>query len=346
MSTATVDNWLGLDCRYLSAGHQPACVVDLALARGIDSHRLLRGSGLFYEDLLAPDACVSTAQYLRLLDNARTLLDTRDASFLLGQRLLPGHFGVASNLLLHADTLLHALQHLVRFRALLSPGLAPRLHLDTHHLYLYWVEVFDLGRSRRFVHEAAMSAVTALSRALLAERLPWEYQLSWSQPGYIEQYWVHLGENLRFEAPLTCMRLPRAYLARRPAAASPTLGRIAEQQAAQALAELPAAGSLGEAVFDCLYGLGGRRAGLEHIAESFGMSAATFKRRLQRDGCGFQALLDRVHAQLAMELYQSRGYSHDQVAACLHVSDRTNFRRLLKRLTGKSPDSLRVWLES
>ncbi|WVM88505.1 helix-turn-helix domain-containing protein [Halopseudomonas pachastrellae] len=76
------------------------------------------------------------------------------------------------------------------------------------------------------------------------------------------------------------------------------------------------------------------------------MSPATFKRRLQRDGAGFQELLDRAHTQLAMELYQGRGYSHEQVAASLQISDRTNFRRLLKRLTGKSPDSLRVWLES
>ncbi|MAG66795.1 MAG: AraC family transcriptional regulator [Pseudomonadales bacterium] len=338
--------WLDIDSRVILAGHQPACLIDLALGRGIDSHRLLRGSGLFYEDLLLPDTRLSAAQYLRLLDNARTLLDAADSSFLLGQRLLPGHYGAASNLLLHADTLLQALERLASCRALLSPLLAPRLHLDDHHVYLYWRETFGLGRNRRFLLEAGMTAVTSLGRSLVGQALPWEYQLGWAQPDYVEQYWVHMGERLRFEAPVSCMRLPREYVVRKPMAASAMLEQIAAQQTRQILQGLPASDSLSEAVFDHLYLEGGRRVGQEQVADHFMLSAATFKRRLQRDGTGFQSILDSVHAQRALELYQSRGYSHDQVAANLQVSDRTNFRRLLKRLTGKSPDSLRIWLES
>jgi hypothetical protein len=43
--------WYGWDSRFIAAHHQPAVLLDLALSRGIDSHALLRGSGLFYEDI-------------------------------------------------------------------------------------------------------------------------------------------------------------------------------------------------------------------------------------------------------------------------------------------------------
>ncbi|WP_341706289.1 AraC family transcriptional regulator ligand-binding domain-containing protein [Halopseudomonas sp.] len=346
MEPSTAPRWYDADAKVIEAGHQPACLVDLALCRGIDSHRLMRGSGLFYDDLLAPGAMISANQYMRLIDNARQLLDADDSSFLLGQRLLPGHFGACSNVLLHADTLLQALHQLVNFRVLLCPLLAPRLVVDEHHAYVYWVDALALGRSRQFLFEASMTAVTALTRTLSGESLPWEYRMAWTAPRHVEQYWVHMGERLRFDAPITCMRLPREVLVRAPLSASPMLARIAEQQAMLAISTLPGEGTLSEVVFDCLYRNARKRQGLDQVADCFGMSAATFKRRLQREGTGYQELLDRAHTQIALELYQGRGCSHDQVAESMQISDRTNFRRLLKRLTGKSPDSLRVWLES
>ncbi|WVM93102.1 hypothetical protein ULG90_02925 [Halopseudomonas pachastrellae] len=54
-------DWFDADARVISAGYQPACLIDLALCRGLDSHRLMRGSGLFYEDLLLPDAVITRA---------------------------------------------------------------------------------------------------------------------------------------------------------------------------------------------------------------------------------------------------------------------------------------------
>ena len=39
-------SWYERDSRFIAAHHQPALLLDLALARDLDSHRLLRGSGL------------------------------------------------------------------------------------------------------------------------------------------------------------------------------------------------------------------------------------------------------------------------------------------------------------
>ena len=85
-------DWYECDSRFIPGHWQPAVLLDLALSRGIDSHRLLRGSGLFHEDILSGEARLSPQQFLCLIDNARRLLEADDSSFLFGQRLLPGHY--------------------------------------------------------------------------------------------------------------------------------------------------------------------------------------------------------------------------------------------------------------
>lgn len=82
--------WYETDSRFIPGHYQPAALIDLALSRDIDSHRLLRGTGLFHDDILAGQSRISPQQFLGLIDNSRRLLDASDSSFLFGQRLLPG----------------------------------------------------------------------------------------------------------------------------------------------------------------------------------------------------------------------------------------------------------------
>ena len=179
----------GYDCdtRFIPAHHQPAVLIDLALSRGIDSHQLLRGSGLFYEDVVGGQARISPLQFLTLIGNAQRLLGAEDSSFLFGQRLLPGHYGEASHALTHACTLHQALEQLQQFRALLSPLLTPRLLLDGQQAYLYWTDSCGAGDQQRFLTEASLTAVVAMSRRLSGERLPWRFYLAYPQPRYVEQ---------------------------------------------------------------------------------------------------------------------------------------------------------------
>ena len=39
--------WYECDSRFIAAHYQPAALIDLAISREIDTHRLLRGTGLF-----------------------------------------------------------------------------------------------------------------------------------------------------------------------------------------------------------------------------------------------------------------------------------------------------------
>jgi AraC-like DNA-binding protein len=334
-------DWYEADSRIIPGHYQPAALIDLALSRGIDSHRLLRGTGLFHEDILAGGTRMSPQQFFALISNARRLLDADDSSFLFGQRLLPGHYGAASDALRHAQNLHQALEILLQQQAILSPLATPRLLLDDHHAHVYWHDSCGAGEQWPFLLEASMTSLVAMSQWLGGQRLPWECTVSHAEPRYVEQYWVHLGEHTQFARPLDMMRIERQWLTRPWPNASATAGQVARREAAAQMQQLGFAASFLDCLNRYLEQHVRETPSLEQAAQAFAMSPATLKRKLSKHGTGFQQQTDRVRKQVALYLYQFKGYSNDAVAEYLNYNDAANFRRSFKRWTGSTPSLIR-----
>lgn len=332
------------DSAFIPAHYQPATLLDLAMGRGCEHNRLLRGTGLFHDDILAGARVTSPEKFLLLIANAQRLLPGDEISFLLGQRLLPGHFGACSHALRNAATLQGALELLAQRYALLSPLLRPRLWQDERWLWICWGDACGLGERRRFVVESMCAAVVALSRGLLRERLPWEFFFTHERPGYIEQYWVHLGQPLRFGQPLNAMRIARVWAMRPCPDASATISHVLAQQSEEQVRALGVQASLLDGVYTWLQQAMRQSPSLEQTAAAFQCSSATLKRKLQKHGTGFQELLDQVRMEQAIQLYLLHGYSNEQVADYLQFHDAANFRRSFKRWTGVTPSLLRKHL--
>lgn len=328
------------DQRFIAAHHVPAVVIDMARSRHIDTHHLLRGSELFYEDILTGRALISPQQCLRLFANAHRLLHAADTSFLFGQRLWPGHYGASSALLEQADHLLQALELISDYRSLLSPLLTPVIHLDEHHLHLYWRDSCGADDMRTFLLEASMTGIVALARRQQGERLPWRFQFAYAEPGYVEQYWVHLGDELSFDRPSTVMSLPREYLLRPWPNRGSTAAQVARQSCNEQLQAWGWSCSFLDRLHEYLNQHIRQPLSLERVAAAFDTSPASFKRRLARHGTHFQEQLDLSRRDLALYLYQVKGYSNEEVALQLGFNDVTNFRRSFKRWTGRTPSEL------
>ncbi|WP_437881368.1 AraC family transcriptional regulator ligand-binding domain-containing protein [Pseudomonas sp. LRF_L74] len=328
------------DTRFIAAHHLPALLIDLARSRQIDTHHLLRGCELFYNDIITGRTLISPRQFLRLIDNARRLLAAPDTSFLFGQRLWPGHYGASSHVLEQADNLLHAIEQISEYRALLSPLMTPVPHLDDKYLHLYWRDSCGGGESKTFLLESHMTAVVSLGRRQQGERLPWRFQFASAEPAYVEQYWVHLGDDLSFNRPSTVMSLPREYLSRSWPGLASTGGLVARQACNEQLATWGWRASFLDGLHDYLSEHIQQPLNLERVAAAFGTSPASFKRRLSKHGTSFQECLDNTRRDLALYLYQVRGCSNEDVALKLGFSDIPNFRRSFKRWTGRVPSEL------
>lgn len=330
-----------LGSRFIPGHHQPGTVIDLALSRGIDSHVLLKGCGVFYEDVISARARLSPEQLLRLLGNAERLLPGPDTGFLLGHQWLPGHYDGASQMLGQARDLQQALELLTEFRALLSPLLCPVWSLDEQHLYLYLQHSFVPGPQQVFLEQLHATSLVALCRSLSRQRWPWRFQFSHGQPAYPEQYWVHLGENLQFDCPQSLLMLPREYLHQPWPQHNATACLAAQQQCRAQLQLLDGPLGLLDALQQYLHGNLRQPLSLERAAQHFGLSPSSLKRKLHKHGTGFQQQLDQARKHMALYLYQLKGYGNDEVAQYLAFNDTSNFRRSFRRWTGCSPSGLR-----
>ena len=315
------------------AQHQPALVLDYARSRELDSRTVLRGTGL--DDWDAPPAgAITPAHYLALLGNVATGLASADTSFMLGQQLLPGHFGAPSHALGHAATLRQAITILSEHALTLCPLLTPRLRVEGELAMLYWNDSFGCAQQRGFVVEMHMTAVNAMCRWLSGQRLPWRYCFNRTRPRHTEQHEVHLGQHLQFDCHLDAMLIDAAWLDRPWPRANPMACAVALRTAG-----VPARSFLA-AIYDYLMAQVRCGPTLELTACAFGVSPATLKRQLARHGSHFQFELDQVRVHVALRLLH-QGYDNDALARDLGFHDANNSRRSFKRWTGVTPMLLR-----
>jgi AraC-like DNA-binding protein len=327
--------------RFISIQHQPGQVFDFARAADIPATRLLDGCELDAEQMADAATRLSPLQLLRLLRNASRAIDSADTSFMLGQQMLPGHFGAVSHALIHAPNLREALAILAVHQPRLSPLLVPRLMDEGPVSALYWMDSFSAPALRPLLVEMHMTAVVGMTRWLSGERLPWRFCFNRARPQHAEQHAVHLGTGLRFNCQFDAQLIASEWLDRpwprgnRPAMLAALRIADAEMQAETACR------SVLPLLYDYLLAHIGAAPTLEQSAQYFGTSPASLKRHLTAQGTHFQAEFDLARAHASIHLLQVRGYDNEQVARYLGFHDARNFRRSFRRWTGLTPQLMR-----
>ena len=332
--------WYEADEKYLPAHYQPALLMDLLLARDISSHRFLRATGLFYDDVLAGKQLLSLQQLSQLIQNGDKLVADGDLSFRWGANLWPGHYGVASQLLSQAPDLRRALKVLVSYRRILCPLLAPRVYEDERYCYVQWLDAAGMQSEHRFMVEASMTGLSAMTAWLSGRTLPWHYGFHYRRPHSDEHYQVNLPGSHFFELGTDVMIIDRAWLDRPWPRASVTAFQAAWQ--ASVVSDELLKPAFCERVYELIRNTADHEMSLTLVADTLAMSPATFKRKLKKHHRTFQQIQDQVKLDISLYLLHMRGYNNEQVARHLQFNDTTNFRRAFKRWTGLTPSDVRM----
>lgn len=328
----------------IPAQHQPAVLLEHLRSLDVDPGTLPAGAGLPASAPEGAQARWAPVQLLQLLRATAQALRDAELAFQLGRQLLPGHYGAASHALLTAGTLRRALHVLCTHQARLSPLLVPHVAVLGPQAVLYWTSACAGAGMRAFLVDMQMSAVAAACHWLAGERLPWLFLFNRGDPGQRDAHEVHLGTRLRFRCHLDAMVVDADWLdrpwANPRALRSPA---IAEALDLEAAAQEPRQHLLA-LLYDQLAERVRCAPGLDDAAAAFGMSAATFKRRLAACGTHFQAELDQVRLHAALRLMHDRGLDNEAIGRYLGFDDPANFRRSMKRWAGLTPSQLRLGL--
>ncbi len=338
--------YLECDQPLLELQQWPANLLQLAEARGGQVHKLLRGTGLFPEDFSQRERLVSAAQCFSLIDNCLRQCDSAsraEISFLLGHQLLPGHLGELSNQLVYARNLQEFLELLVLGRQGFSPLLSPRLEWRGDYLWLHWLDAFGAGPVEKFLQEMMCAAIASCSRWLAGQRFDWRFYFPAAdnraaEACAYEEYQVHLGGSIQFNAPGCAMVISREQaFSQWPRGSHPPLHQAPRSAA---LAHCP--GGFRAEVYRYLRSHIGHNPDLDSCAAAFCMSSASLKRKLQKHQSHFQAVYDQVRRDLALHWLATQQLSNDQLAQRLHFHDAANLRRAFKKWTGFTPSESRA----
>jgi len=71
------------------------------------------------------------------------------------------------------------------------------------------------------------------------------------------------------------------------------------------------------------------------------MTSRTLRNHLHAQGTSFQAILDNVRQQLAINYLEQTDLSVDYVCGLVGFNDPSNFRRAFRKWTGMNPSELR-----
>lgn len=327
--------WWEIDSAVVNARDWPKQLIDIAYARGHQEHKLLRNTGIFLEDIAHKAPMLSAVQLFRLIDNTLKHPAGHELAFLLGCDLFINCPDQE-----HANNLHEWLDIVARYSYSMSPLLSPHFHYEQDRLVIYWQDNFGADVLMPFLLEMTFTGLQVYTRRRAGKKLPWTFYFSHNKPIYIEQYQVHLGEHILFNARSNAIAIARTELYQPWDTTTTTSlqSPIADNEHYQPITNAMR-GFLHE-IYHYLKSNIHHNPNLEQTARDFGMSSASLKRKLQKHNSSFQQQFDLVRKHLALHWLSKEGVTQEEIAQQLHFYDAANLRRAFKRWTGQLPGKL------
>lgn len=324
--------------KFIPAHYLPTSLIDLAAMRGVNPQKLIKGTGIFVEDICSGEVKLSALQVFKLVEKAQQLVPGYDSSFLLGQRLLADVNSPLAQALNHSRTVADYLRILWCYQDRLNPFIDVSVHRSTDYISLYLNDVMGCGHQYSYLLETYLTALSSSLKFLCAEKVKIEYQFRQSRPKHIQEYEVNLGSNIQFEQAADLIKIPRATLKCSLSGYSPLKREYALFQLKQQ--------TNNKTLIQLILKLFSRYGAitLEETAMHLNMSPATLKRKLKQHKTRFLALQDLYNKQQVMKIIQSMplDYTNEDIAGLAGFSDLANFRRTFKRWFTMTPSEFKA----
>ena len=334
--------------------------LNVALSRGANKNKLLRGTGIF-EDALKPNSLLSTKQYSSLLVNVQSQARGGDVSFLLGGALASQWPSSPLNALKACENVEQLLLQLTQrhtYRWCSLPLCQFQRFENADQIMLVPQFTGVSSKQLQFSIEMAFASVVALMKSIANKRIRLSFSFTENRPRNIADYETHLGLKLSFNRAFNSICIEKDVL-RQPleltaqsdfsAESHVSLEGVVSNSATQtkegASIELQNRLSLPDFVRRYVYASSNTQAaniGLPELAETLNVSVATLKRKLKEYGTSYRALCEEVQRNHVLLLLSVHKVSNETAANAMGINDLPNFRRTVKRLTGKTPSELRI----
>lgn len=320
-------------------------LLSLMLERGHDEAALLAGSQLSREQLQDQRAQIGAWQYAVLLATALRLDKDHGLAYELGLRSQVTKHGFVGFGLISCATLREAIEFSERYFRARVPAFTNVMTVQGEDVVIELRETVPLGPYRAFVMDLVVVELCSLFAKVLGldpASAGWASRIHvpHAEPEAYARYRDRLPP-FAFNQRAVEIHFPARMLDEPIATADPVSVQLAIERCELEMSRQAAASGTRGQVVERLRCDQGRYPELAEIAEQLHVSERTLKRRLQAEGCSFQALLDEVRQRDAQRLLSDPKLAIKQVADAVGYADPANFARAFNKWTGLSPKAWR-----
>lgn len=329
----------------LSATIPATYALSLMLERGHREADLLAGSQLTREQLQDQRAQIGAWQYAVLLATALRLDRDHGLAYELGLRSQVTKHGFVGFGLISCATLREAIEFSERYFRARVPAFTNAMTVQGDEVVIELRETVPLGPYRAFVMDLVVVELCSLFAKVMGldpASAGWASRIH--VPHAEPQAYARYRDRLppfTFNQRAVEIHFPARMLDEPIATADPVSVQLAIERCEQEMSRQAAASGTRGQVVERLRCEGGRYPELAEVAEQLHVSERTLKRRLQAEGCSFQALLDEVRQRDAERLLANPQLAIKQVADAVGYADPANFARAFGKWTGLSPKAWR-----
>ena len=318
------------------------CLAATAADVGIDANRLCMGLGFSVEDLANPACRVSFKQGSTMIRRAVKAAPGRGLGLIIGERETIASIGLVGYAMMTSRTLGEAVTLGMSQQKFTGSMLEFDLVADDSTVQITASNRFPEPDIQTFLIEEAFASFLQVARGLVGNNFkPARVDMAYPAPSYAAEYDRVFGCPVRFGQRVSAFVAERSWIERRLLTYDPLSHRQALEFLEIGISREREKVDLFESVERVLRRTMPQIPTLAHIAGTLCLSERTLRRRLADNGVSYQALLDSVRKNRAIELLANPKLSIEEVAAEVGFSDAHNFRRAFKRWTGSAPSDMR-----
>ncbi|SAK50818.1 AraC family transcriptional regulator [Caballeronia glebae] len=327
------------------APYKIAALVEVLAEQGIAPEDSLRGTGVSAAALQDASVLTSIGQYATVCMNAVSLSCEPATPFKVGKKLHLSAYGMYGYALMSCLSLRDYFKLGVKYHWLATPMVA--IEWTEHPDRMVWTfpDAFVSSPSRELrefvIEQQYTQHVTHLPDVAGGVCPPIEACFSYPAPAHAHIYSDYLGCPCHFDRAQCELVYDSAILDRKPQLAHQLTATLLQETCDRLIGQAKTSSGVSGEVYQILMSTPGVFPGMDTVAESMHMTTRTLRRRLEAEDTSFLAIVDDVRRSLALEYLKTTKMSADDVAMLLGFSDTANFRRALKRWTGKGLSELR-----
>lgn len=308
---------------------------------GITQAEVLVKSGVGLTDLSQP-INLSADQLDVICANALRLTGDEELGMKLGMHLDIVSLGIFGYALMTSETLSDAVNLLLRYNQALLPSITINLEAKGRSIDLTGRGSHLPTYLERFYLDTLFAALATNLRTLTGiDRVPFRLKLDYGSVRDKSAYYSVFGPSVEFKAGASTMSFDEQTLLLPILSSNPFAQDIFQRECDRIIASDNHLGMVSERVKQILISASLDFPSTAVVANKLHMSESTLQRRLAKEGCKFQQLLDQERYHLALEYLQGTHLPVTEVALLLGYSSAANFRRSFKRWSGVTPAEIR-----